>query len=76
MEQEKNIKRCIEMIEKALQWAEKHGIIEYKVKGKNMLYTVTYPTEGSYRHVVNLETNEEKITALKRRVKSGVFNRG
>jgi hypothetical protein len=62
--------------QKALCYAEKHGIIEYKVKGAKMIYTVTYPTEGSFRHVINLRDNREVITELKRRVKNGVYNRG
>jgi len=61
---------------KALIYAETHGIIEYKVIGAKMNYTVTYPTEGSYKHVIDLKTLKETITELKRRVKNGVYNRG
>lgn len=58
----------------ALLWAEKYGIIEYTVKGCRMIYYKTYPTEGTYKHIVDLRTLDEKVVELKRRRKVGKFN--
>jgi hypothetical protein len=49
--------------QKALIYAEKYGIIEYRVKGSKMMYKEVFPTEGTYQVVVNLDTmKEEKRT--------------
>jgi len=44
--------------QKALEYAEKWGIIEYKVKGYNMVYYEKFPTEGKFKHIINLKTDE------------------
>lgn len=54
---------------KALTYAEKHGVIDYSIKGCHMIYYKTYSTEGTYKHDVNLRTMEESIKPLKRRRK-------
>lgn len=50
----------------AITKAEKDGILNYNLKGSTMTYTVTYPTEGSYKHIVNLITGKEVITGCKK----------
>ena len=39
----------------ALLYAEKVGIIEYKVEGKWMIWEESYPNEGTYLHKRDLE---------------------
>ena len=44
----------------ALLYAEQYGIIEYHVKGNEMIYYTSWPMEhATYRAVVNLDTMEE-----------------
>ena len=46
--------------DKALRYAERHGVIEYHVKGDKMIYYVSYPLERStIKVVVNLDAMEE-----------------
>lgn len=46
--------------EKALIYAERYGIIDYKVSTNTMTYTETFPSEGSiYEVSVNLTTMKE-----------------
>lgn len=73
---EKKMSKKEEYDQKALEYVEKYGIIEYTVKGSKMTYYVTYPTEGTYKHVINLKDMSENITSLKRRKKIGNYNRG
>lgn len=44
---------------KALGFAERFGITEYKVKGKEMVYKEKIRGEGTYKATVNLDTMEE-----------------
>lgn len=44
----------------ALLYAERYGIIEYKVISFMMVWESTYATEGTYSHCLNLETWEHK----------------
>lgn len=47
----------------ALQYAEKHGIVEYKVKGNRMIYYANYPeylTEPRYTMKVTVRLNTLK----------------
>lgn len=51
----------------ALLYAEKYGIIEYYVKGNEMIYYTSFPQEhNTYKAVVNLDLSKEKRTRLKR----------
>ena len=51
----------------ALEYAEKYGIIEYKVVGNEMIYYKTYPMEHTtYKCVVDLKLGYEKRIALNR----------
>lgn len=65
---------------KAIQYAEKHGIIEYTVRRNKMTYYANYPaylSEGrkTYKIVVNLDTmKEESRTQLKRWNRNGNYN--
>lgn len=49
---------------KALRYAEKHGIVEYEVKDNKMIYIENYPNEGTYEHVINLDTMKDSVTRL------------
>lgn len=66
--------------DKATQYAEQHGIIEYTVSGNKMTYYANYPaylSEGrrTYKIVVNLDTMKEELrTQLKRWNKNGNYN--
>ena len=66
--------------DKATQYAEEHGIIEYTVSGNKMTYYANYPAyllEGrrTYKIVVNLDTMKEELrTQLKRWNKNGNYN--
>lgn len=68
----------------ALQYAEKYGIISYKVKGKFMIYNQNYYNGEylgkwvrkpcTYQRKVNLETGETVTKKLGRLVKDGWNN--
>ena len=45
--------------EKALLYAEKYGIIDYKVYNDEMVYYERFYNEGTYKVVVNLDTKKE-----------------
>lgn len=52
---------------KALKYAERYGIIEYHVKGNEMIYYTSWPLEHStYKAVVNLDTLDEVRTEMGR----------
>lgn len=65
---------------KAITFAEKYGIVKYKVQGKKMIYNVSYPAYGgnphyTIQHTVDLETMQETTKQLKRYDSSGAVNR-
>lgn len=66
--------------QKADNYAEEHGIIEYTVNGNKMTYYSNYTvylSEGrrTYKIVVNLDTmKEESRTQLKRWNRNGNYN--
>jgi hypothetical protein len=45
--------------EAATLYAEKHGIIDFEIKGKVMIYKESFPTEGAYEARVDLTTMKE-----------------
>ena len=55
---------------KALQFAEKHGIIDYKVKGNKMIFYEIFHTDSTltkkikYKVVIDLRTMTETRKAL------------
>jgi hypothetical protein len=53
--------------EKALQYAEKHGIVSYENDGNIMVYKESFPVEGTtYVVSVNLDTMKETRTELEK----------
>lgn len=65
---------------KARQFAEKHGIIEYTIKGNEMKYNVSFPKylnnpHYTIQHIVNLDTGKEQTKQLKRFDSKGLVNR-
>lgn len=66
--------------DKATQYAEEHGIIEYAVSRNKMTYYANYPaylSEGrrTYKIVVNLDImKEESRIQLKRWNRNGNYN--
>lgn len=49
----------------ALQYAERYGVIEYKVAGHEMIYYSSFPMEHmTYKCVVDLTTGYEKRTEM------------
>ena len=64
------------MENKATLYAEKYGILDYKVIGKTMVYYSNYLNENTtYKVTVNLETMKENSRVpLKRYYKKGNMN--
>ena len=66
--------------EKALRYAEEHGILDYYVSGCKMIYYANYPAylakpRRTYKVVVNLYTGkEESRVRLKRWNRNGDNN--
>ena len=63
-------------IDKATEYAEEYGIIEFQVKGKNLVYYRSYYSyyekrKFTTKFVVNLDTMETTKTPLKRWNKLG-----
>jgi hypothetical protein len=52
--------------QRAINYAERHGIIDYTIKGNTMRYYETFYSEGTYKCEVNLTTMKETRTHLKR----------
>ena len=52
---------------KALEFAEKHGIIEYVVNGNKMIFYTSYPSEkATYKSVLDLDIMVELVEKTKR----------
>lgn len=52
---------------KALRYAERHGVIEYHVDGEQMVYYTSFPREHmTYKAVVNLTAMKEIRQAMNR----------
>ena len=65
----------------ALRYAERYGIIEYKVIKNIMRFNVSYPAylgnpRYTIQHEINLDTGAEKTKQLKRFDSKGLHNRG
>lgn len=53
--------------QRALRYAEKYGIIEYRVIKDTMVFYTSYPSQhATYKSAVNLDTYEEENRKLKR----------
>ena len=50
----------------ALLFAEKYGIIDYKVEGDKMIYEMFYMNEGRFLHTVDLKTNKETVEQIEK----------
>ena len=65
----------------AAAWAEEHGIVEYRVKGKYLIYNVSYPAmvyepRRTYQFHIDLDTGRTVVNKqLKRYDRKGVYNR-
>ena len=64
------------MENQAILYAEKYGVLEYRLIGKTMVYYANHLNERTtYKVTVNLETMTEKSRkALKRYYKKGNMN--
>lgn len=65
---------------RAIEYAEKYGIVEYRVKGNTMIYNVSYPAylnnpRYTVQHIVILDTFNSTTKILKRYDPKGVYNR-
>lgn len=72
----------IEAIQKqaALRYAERYGIVSYRVQGWKMIYNVSYPAylnnkRYTVQHTVNLKTGGSTSRVLKRYDSAGEINR-
>lgn len=67
--------------QKAMLWAEEHGILEYRVNGKYLVYNVSYPAvacepKRTYQFKVDLDTGKTvESKQLKRYDLKGAYNR-
>lgn len=66
---------------RALSYAERYGIIEYKVIKNIMRFNVSYPAylgnpRYTVQHEINLDTGKETTKRLKRFDSKGLYNRG
>lgn len=53
--------------QKALLFAEKYGIVEYKVNKNSMIYYENFPLErNTYKCIVNLNTMKEQKKSIKK----------
>lgn len=63
----------------ALAFCEKYGVIEYKVKGNQLIYyrnnAIMQGVYRTYKHMVNLDTMKETVIELKGCYKRGYVNR-
>jgi hypothetical protein len=60
--------------ERAVQWAERYGILEYKVQGNKMFYVQTYGTRYEKPYTVKSTINLDTMTT-ESRVKLSRINR-
>lgn len=65
----------------ARMYAERYGIVNYRVKGNTIIYNVSYSAYLSnprytIQHTVNLDNNSHTSKQLKRYDKQGIYNRG
>lgn len=75
-----SLKKNNEYEQKALAFAEKFGIIKYRVDGYKMIYNVSYSDylgnpRYTMQHVVDLRNMEEGVRQLRRYYRSGEVNR-
>lgn len=66
--------------QRAIQWCERYGIVEYKLNKNLLVYNVSYPAylgnpHYTIKHTINLDTMHETTQQLKRYDPKGVYNR-
>jgi hypothetical protein len=66
--------------QRALEYAERYGIVKYTVKGNIMTYKVSFRGSACQPHytvkrTVNLDTGEVKSEMMQRYSKEGEYNR-
>lgn len=66
--------------QRALQWCEQYGVVEYKLNKNVLEYNISYPAylgnpHYTVKHIVNLDTMQETTKQLKRYDQKGVYNR-
>ena len=67
--------------QKAVLWAEEHGIVEYRVKGRTLIYNVSYPAYlNNPRYTVQFHVDLDSGKTvnkkfLKRYDPKGAYNR-
>lgn len=66
--------------QRAIQWCERYGIVEYKLNKNLLVYNVSYPAylgnpHYTIKHNVDLDTMQETTQQLKRYDPKGVYNR-
>lgn len=66
--------------QRAIQWCERYGVVEYKLNKNILTYNVSYPAylnnpHYTIKHIVNLDTMQETTQQLKRYDPKGAYNR-
>ena len=66
-------------VHRAIEYAEKHGIIEFKVKGNRMIYYANYPAyiaepDRTYKVTIRLDTMKEERKLLNKYYPKGNHN--
>lgn len=66
--------------QRAIQWCERYGIVEYKLNKNLLVYNVSYPAylgnlHYTIKHTIDLDTMQETTQQLKRYDPKGAYNR-
>lgn len=66
-------------VQRAVEYAEKHGIIDFKVKGNRMIYYANYPAyiaepDRTYKVTIRLNTMKEERQLLNKYYPKGNLN--
>lgn len=61
-------------------FAEKYGVVQYKVQKNLMIYYVSYPaylsnSRYTVKYIVNLDTYQTESQVMKKYMKCGEYNR-
>lgn len=51
---------------RALLYSERYGILDYRLIDKFMVWEEHYPTEGSFRYTLDLDTMETDVRQIKK----------
>jgi hypothetical protein len=66
-------------VQRAIEYAEKHGIVEFKVNGNRMIYYANYPAyisepNRTYKVTIRLDTMKEERKLLNKYYPKGNHN--